>query len=58
MSLSRWRREWQCEPSYRRPARQDLTRVGRECESTFKDLKTGNDFDASMTASLGMWRWP
>jgi len=58
MSLSRWWRERQFERSYRRSVRQDLARIGKEYESTFKGLKTGNDFDASMTAYLKECRLP
>jgi hypothetical protein len=58
MSLSRWWREWQFERSYRRSVHRDLTRIGMEYKSKFKELKTGNDFDGSMTAYLKECRLP
>jgi hypothetical protein len=58
MSLSRWWREWQFERSYRRSVRADLTRIGREYEAKFKQLATGNDFDAAMRAYLAACRLP
>jgi hypothetical protein len=58
MSLSRWWREWQFERSYRRSVHRDLTRIGKAYESKFKALKTGNDFDGSMTTYLKECRLP
>jgi hypothetical protein len=58
MSLSRWWREWQFERSYRNSIRADLARIGREYEAQFKQLKTGNEFDATMNAYLRACRLP
>jgi hypothetical protein len=58
MNLSRRWREWQFERSYRQAVQRDLARIGKDYEAKFKDLKTGNDFDASMTAYLKECRLP
>lgn len=58
MNVSRWWREWQFERSYRRAVQRDLARIGKEYEAKFKEVKTGNDFDASMTAYLKDCRLP
>ena len=61
MSVSRWWRERRFERSYRKSIRRDLTRIGREYETKFKEAresKDGNDFDASMTAYMKECRLP
>ncbi len=58
MSLSRWWREWRFEWSYRRSIRADLARIGKEYEAKFKQLSTGNDFDAAMAEYLQACRLP
>jgi len=58
MSLGRWWREWQFERSYTKSIRADLARIGREYEAKFKQLATGNDFDAAMSAYLTACRLP
>jgi len=58
MSFSRWWRERQFERSYRRSVRQDLKRIGKQYQATFKTAANGNDFDASMTQYLKEVRLP
>jgi hypothetical protein len=58
MSLSRWWREWQFERSYRRSIKKDLTLIGKAYRAKFKQVGTGNDFDAAMAAYLQECRLP
>ncbi|MCX6550604.1 MAG: hypothetical protein NTY02_06310 [Acidobacteria bacterium] len=58
MSLTRSWRELRFERSYRKSVQQDLSRIGKAYQSKFKEAKTGNDFDASMTAYLKECRLP
>jgi hypothetical protein len=58
MSLSRWWREWQFERSYRRAIQADVARIGKEYQARFKQLTSGNDFDAAMAEYLRACRLP
>jgi hypothetical protein len=58
MGLSRRWREWQFERSYQRSIRADLARIAKEYEAKFKQLASGNDFDAAMAAYLRACRLP
>jgi len=58
MNLSRWWREWRFERAYKRSVKRDLARIGKEYQAKFKDLQTGNAFDAAFTAYLAECRLP
>jgi len=59
MSLTRWWRERTFERSYRKSIQDDLKRIGKTYQATFKaSASSGTDFDAAFTAYQKECRLP